>query len=52
MSIGWENDIQICEELEKILNELLVIYEEVNKKVPEDEMNFVKITIIAIEKCL
>jgi ASC-1-like (ASCH) protein len=52
MIINWEKEIETCERIERSLEEFLNIYKEHWTKVEETELQFVRITIKAIEECL
>lgn len=50
MAIGWENEIDTCEKIERSLGEIMIIYKEVERS--EAERVFASNTIKAVEECL
>mmetsp|Transcript_4979 Transcript_4979/g.4571 ORF Transcript_4979/g.4571 Transcript_4979/m.4571 type:complete len:87 (+) Transcript_4979:997-1257(+) len=50
MEIGWETQIELCQQLEKVLQELLTFFGE--KPLSPEEKQFLKNTVQGIEQCL
>lgn len=51
-TIGWENEIETCEKVERCIEELMKIYVDALREVQEDERIYVNNTITAVETCL